>query len=371
MTATRRPGKSFTATFGNRAVSGAAGGGPARTTESLFESMLDARRIRFPGGHFEVVAGPGEAVPPLAGGDLLVRTSSGGGAPRVARISSAPALPEDFFREGVMVERGPAGLYVEVEGGRGAMARRIGDAAGRMAEGMLVLRPTESFKIAAIGSLQEESDSALEKKRAALVATITTDDLFWHDVPLSGGYRIRVCSPVMKDDLFIPVTQGEALSLARQFEVFPLSRAVMDQAHNVANKVDKQRTPDSLFDFVTYSKRLKDTLYMTQFGYALSSGAHKLWVASSRAAVVNYGFYIKRVRGEMVRCGPYLDPQYNVIQSLGARHNARHWDYSQLLQFMTSLRDSSGQRIDVRQALLDKHPAVWDEPQPPAAGSLP
>src|SRR5262252_481543 len=99
MTATRRPGKSFTATFGNRAVSGAAGGGPARTTESLFESMLDARRIRFPGGHFEVVAGPGEAVPPLAGGDLLVRTSSGGGAPRVARISSAPALPEDFFRE--------------------------------------------------------------------------------------------------------------------------------------------------------------------------------------------------------------------------------------------------------------------------------
>lgn len=110
---------------------------------------------------------------------------------------------------------------------------------------------------------------------------------------------------------------------------------------------------------------------MTEYGYALSSGAHKLWVISSRGRTINYGFYIRRVASDPIRCGPYLDAQYNVIQSLGARHDDAHWDYSQLLQFMSGLKDPGGQAVDLRRALLDKHPAVWDEAQPPAAGSLP
>jgi hypothetical protein len=145
----------------------------------------------------------------------------------------------------------------------------------------------------------------------------------------------------------------------------------MDQVHNATTHVAKPASPTNLYDFVTYSQRLDPTAYGTQYGYALASGAHKLWVVSSRGATINYGFYIPRTAADPVRCGPTLDRRYNVIQSLGARHNAAHWDYSQLLQFMTGLRNSAGQRMDLRQALLDRHPAVWDETAPPAAAGLP
>lgn len=339
---------------------------------ALFDTVVEQRRLRIPGhGHFDVVAAPGESMPTLEHGDLLMQQPARGAAPRIVRIASAPAVAEDFFFDGIMVEKGRGGLYVEVAGPNASPAAwRIGDSSGRMTRGTLVLRrsaPMDSFR----EDLREETDPELQKRRAALVADITRSDIYWSDVPLAGGYRIQVSAPLMKDDLLVPVTQGEALKLAAQFEVLPLTRAVMDQAHNVAVKVDKPQSPSSLFDFVTYSSRLKNTAYYMQFGYALTSGAHKLWVASSRGPVVNYGFYIPRVRGEMVRCGPYLDPQYNVIQSLGARHNALHWDYSQLLQFMTGLRDPDGQSMNLRQALLDRNPAVWDEARPPSAGSLP
>ncbi len=347
--------------------------GSTPRAESLFEKILEERQVRHrDGARFVVLAGPGESIPELASGDLLLRQPRNGGTPRAARIRSAAATPDDFLREGVIAERGPDGYYVEVaSGGSYPIARRIADPSGRVAPGRVVLRARGFGEGEGREDLAEETDAELERKRIALVAAITSSDLNWHDVPLKNGYRIRVSSPILKDNVFVPVTAPETMKLARKLEVFPLTRAVMDQAHNVANQVGKQKTPTSLFDFVTYTKRLEGTAYLTQFGYALSSGAHKLWVISSRGPVVNYGFYIPRVRGELVRCGPLLDPQQNVIQGLGTAHNGGHWDYSQMLQFMTGLKDPGGQRVDLRQALLERNPAVWDEAQPPAAGSLP
>lgn len=352
----------------------AAAATPARA-ESLFGEIVESREISFGNGRrFHVVAGPGESLAELEAGDLLVHAHNGSGL-RAVPITSTPAAPEDFFFEGVMAEKGPPGLYVEVESAGGyPIARRIADPFGHVAENAAVIRPF-SFEDWPGEDLDEgpaeATDAELRQRRTDLVASITKSDLYWHEVPLAEGYRIQVCCPVLKDDVFVPVTGRETMELARKFDVFPLSRAVMDQAHNAALKVEKQQTPASLYDFVTYSNRLKWTPYYTHFGYALSSGAHKLWVISSRGKVINYGFYIRRKQTDPVRCGKYLDPKLNVIQGLGARHDASHWDYSQLLQFMTGLKDASGQAVDLRRALLDRHPAVWDEAQPPAAGSVP
>jgi hypothetical protein len=217
----------------------------------------------------------------------------------------------------------------------------------------------------------ETSDRDLTRMRADLLAGLQSADLIWQRVQLAGGFSIRVSVPLIKDGYLLPVTAGDTLRLARRFEVFPLSRAVMDQAHNAATKVAKAQSPTSLYDFVTYSQRLSSTAYYTQYGASLVSGAHKLWVLSSRGPTINYGFYIRRSPTDPVRSGPLLDRRYNVIQSLGGRHNALHWDYSQLLQFMSGLEDENGQRVDLRQALLNRHPAVWDESNPPAASGMP
>jgi hypothetical protein len=260
---------------------------------------------------------------------------------------------------------------VEVESpGPHPIAHRLTDRHGHVAPGIAVLRPAIE-RAGVVETYGEATDAELRRQRAALVAGITTADFVWHEIQLAGNYRILVTAPLLKDDLFVPVTATESMALARRFEVFPLTRAVMDQAHNQAVKVAKQRTPASLYDFVTYSDRLKATAYYPQSGAPLASGAHKLWVVSSRGPVINYGFYIRRGAGEMVRCGPRLDRQYNVIQSLGGRHDGSHWDYSQLLQFMTRLLDENGQPVDLRQALLNRHPSVWDESQAPPASHLP
>lgn len=359
----------------------AAGAGGAARAESLFEEIVSERSVSLDGGRRMVlVAGPGEELPPLEEGDLLVRRSRAGGRPRASRIQSAPAMAEEFVFEGVAPENGPRGYYVRVAGSRAPIARHIADVRGRVAAGTLVVRPQwfeDAEDMEGAGAedagedFTEDTDAQLTQRRTTLVAGITGADLYWHDVPLRDGFKIKVSSPVFKDGVFVPVTAAETMALARRLQVFPLSRAVMDQAHNFANQVPKPASPDSLYDYVTYTQRLRATPYVTQYGYALSSGAHKLWVVSARGPVINYGFYIPRARGELVRCGPNLDPKQNVIQGLGAAHNAQHWDYSQLLQFMSNLRDASGQAVDLRQALLDKNPAVWDEAAPPAAASLP
>lgn len=247
------------------------------------------------------------------------------------------------------------------------MAHRIADSNRGVAKGTVILRPPSAGS-STLDTFGEATDAQLRRQRSALLAGIDRSDLFWHEIPLHGGYRILVSSPILKDDLFVPGTARESLEMARRFEVFPPSRAVMDQVFNAVTKLTYPGPPSTLYDFVGYPNRLKATPYYTEFGYAPASGAHKLWVVSSRGPVINYGLYIRRSARDPVRCGPRLDAQYNVIQSLGGRHDASHWDYSQLLQFMSRLLDPDGQRLDLRQALIDRHPAVWDEAQPPGDG---
>jgi hypothetical protein len=87
----------------------------------------------------------------------------------------------------------------------------------------------------------------------------------------------------------------------------------------------------------------------------------------------NYGFFHKGRRPDYAQGnhGPYLYSEYSVINGLIRAHNWKsHWDYSQLLQLMKDLREK-GNPLNLRQAILDKHPAVWDESLPFPARLLP
>src|SRR6266542_645258 len=229
--------------------------------------------------------------------------------------------------------------------------------------------------------------------RTTLLSRLTASDLYWIDVPLRGGLTIKVCSPVRvrvtAQDLqpvakyldgpapdgpfylYPPVNANETSRLALQWNAFPLTRAVFDQAFNVSVYVPRVPWPPQnearrMYDFVGYSQKLHLQMdYPLHHGVRLVAGAHKLWVLSARAPTVNHGFHapIKECAKAIKTCvpGPLLDKRFAAIQDLGTRHDASHWDYSQLLQFMTDLRDPSGRSVDLRGALLSGHPAIWDE----------
>ena len=230
----------------------------------------------------------------------------------------------------------------------------------------------ETFEYADNNSA-ELSTSELRARRRELVRQVSATDLDWVQIPLDGGYSIRICAPVRKGDLYVPVTSGETFAFARRFGAFPLSRAVFDQAHNARQMGDKPKSPSNLLDFVTYSQRMRRS-FGDYYGVTILSGAHKLWVVSSLGRIVNYGFHRRPIRGEPFRGGSYLDRnRFNVIQGLGTWHANQpgHWDYSQMLQLMKDLKDPAGRPVDLRRALLDGHPAVWDEPRKPIAAQLP
>jgi hypothetical protein len=233
----------------------------------------------------------------------------------------------------------------------------------------------------------------LARLRLALLSRLTPFDLSWIAVPLRGGFTINVCSPVrvrvnaqdlqpvakyldgsVPDGpfyLYPPVNANETYRLALQWNVFPLTRAVFDQAFNVSVYVRRVPWPPQtdarrMYDFVGYSQKLHRQLdYLLHHGVRMVAGAHKLWVLSARGPTVNHGFHalINECAKAINTCvpGPLLDKRFAAIQDLGTRHDASHWDYSQLLQFMTDLRDSSGRSVDLRGALLSGNPAVWDE----------
>jgi hypothetical protein len=233
----------------------------------------------------------------------------------------------------------------------------------------------------------------LAELRCALLKRITKTDLMWLDVPLRDGFSIKVCSPVCihvsQQELrryaayldgqipanglwaYLPVTAEETKDLAHRWSVFPLTRAVSDQAHNAAVYVPwppgDWASAAKICNFLLYSRKLR---YFSYQGWALVSGAHKVWVLSAKetaAKAVNHGFQwpISLCQKSGIKVcipGPRLKKGFAAVQNLGARHDHAHWDYSQLLQLMTDLKDPQGQVVDLRAALLSGHPAVWDEP---------
>lgn len=224
------------------------------------------------------------------------------------------------------------------------------------------------------------SESAGNAIRLPLVASILSwNDLDWEDIPLAGGATIKISFPAHKGGYYVPGNWTETKVIAKRLSVFPLTRAVFDQAHNVAIKtggyVPAMFQSEDLFNFPRYNtESLAKTAYDWGYGWQLASGSHKVWVFSTfdgsgfsttGKGFSNYGFYVppEHSLASKTGPGPYIDKtKYNVVQPLGQKHNAGHWDYSQLLQFMTDYRDKNGTSLDIAAAILAKDPAVWDEP---------
>jgi hypothetical protein len=89
------------------------------------------------------------------------------------------------------------------------------------------------------------TQAAANNAQAALITLLkskSADDLAWHKVELDPGPRypakwtIEVCSPVMINKYYVPVTARQTWEFAKQFGAFPLTRAIADMTHNYVLK---------------------------------------------------------------------------------------------------------------------------------------
>ena len=224
-----------------------------------------------------------------------------------------------------------------------------------------------------------KTNQELIKLRSTLVAKVTSSDFNFFDVTLnyksaSGAPAtviVQVSNPVKIDGVYLPVTAKETFDFAKSFGWLPLTRAVMDQAHNQAVQIPV-KSQTNLLDFEGYSATL-DKLYGSHETTKLVSGAHKLWTLSTynkKNRAVNYGFY--QVAKQPSPLSPRLKG-WSVIQSLGSKHDEGHWDYSQLLQLMRagSPLVIDGKSYSLSQAVADGLEAVWDEGTKLKTSSLP
>jgi len=236
------------------------------------------------------------------------------------------------------------------------------------------------------GQTQNQRLGTLSKLRDKLVAAMDDSDLKWFTLELKKGSRtgpaefsIQVCSPVMVDDFFVPVTAKETWDKAVKFGAAPLTRAVADQLANEATLAGTfidyktQRYQDELLLFDKYADTLAATEYKTKYGAGPVAGSHKLWVLSGRLMAkqpCNYGFFHNgpRPAGSQGDKGPYLFPELSVVNGLIVAHDwATHWDYSQMLQLMKGLkdlRDGVKDLPDLHQEIRNKNDAIWDETLP-------
>jgi hypothetical protein len=247
-----------------------------------------------------------------------------------------------------------------------------------------------------------ERDKGLWDRRDKLVDELRKlhkTNLKWSDVPLAGGLKIQVCSPVYlhRDSTFyyVPVTPAETYELANLFGAFPLTSAVADQAHNQAAlqlfrpAMDASMAKDR-FDFPRSSDYYKMNYLSHQMATPpeIVSGGHKIWLLSSSGTSVNRGFYVEKAKvgQKPSKNASYLDDLWTTLQHHGTAHAGEdHWDYSQVLQLMTKLTDGQGKalaftlkeilkatkaEISADAALKTAHAAIWDEPKPPAASQL-
>jgi hypothetical protein len=220
--------------------------------------------------------------------------------------------------------------------------------------------------------------------RKALLAKVSDKSFVWHRVPLTGGGggSVAVSLPVKVDGVFVPVTAAEQKGIAARHGLLPLTRAVADQSFNDATRAGtfvpfKGQYPH-LFDYDRFTAFLDTTAYGGS-PQPWAFGAHKLWLLSRfpNKGAVNYGFFGPGVGGDgkpdtRPAVGhPNLAFPVHIQQDLGGRHDAGHWDYSQLLQLMKELRDADGNALDLRAELLAGNKAVWDEATKLQATDLP
>ncbi len=219
-------------------------------------------------------------------------------------------------------------------------------------------------------------------QRLALLAKVNSGSFAWHTVSLAGGATVEVSLPVKVDGVFLPVMAAEQKKVAGAVAAVPLTRAVADRAFEDATAagtfVPFQGQYPHMFDYDRFTKFLDGTAYGGS-PQPWAFGAHKLWLLSrfSNKGAVNYGFFGPGVDGNgkpdnrPATGHPNLTTHVHIQQDLGGRHDAAHWDYSQLLQLMRNLKDAAGGPLDLRAELLAGNPAVWDESSKPQATDLP
>lgn len=209
----------------------------------------------------------------------------------------------------------------------------------------------------------------LEKLRTDLWKKVSKGDLKWTQFPLrddpkqehkDAPYTIEVCGVVSKEGYYLPISADDLFAKAATWGIFPLSSAVMDQMVYGSNYVPRKHMDSNkeIRDFEKYSKYLHSTLYSSG---GVIMGAHKCWVISGKGRRINHGFYLKRrPSGASLT---YLPSGWDAIQKVGAHHetDAPFWDYSQLAQFMRNFKTKDGKTLNLREALQNRHPAVWDK----------
>ena len=248
-----------------------------------------------------------------------------------------------------------------------------------------------------LNKLRGMQASDLKWVRVGLQPTVSITSLF-NFSPLSAipsPVIIEVSEVVKVDGFYIPVTAEETVEFARQFDAFPLTRAVADQLFISGAQIPYQQQNqiktgnsksesgyDEMFDLEKQSDYLNGHAYdgVNKFG------AHKLWILSKQKEVacpaypktdlacksdkyaINHGFYERGVPKDFRSYLSQYGSKSKAVQDIGTRHDDKHWDYSQLLQLMRGclpipFREDSGLTayVDLREALLRGHPSLWDE----------
>jgi len=164
-----------------------------------------------------------------------------------------------------------------------------------------------------------------------------TEELTWVDVPV-GDLIITVACDAMKGPLGdrtgvrLPVTYEEAVAICRELgcvmptqaicdAMYTQAKARLDHVPLVRTAADSAKMCNCEFVLRFHDRVEKQLLGIGPSPGDLVFGAWKLWILHPRIVekgAVNYGFWNLETR--------------KPVQSVGGRHDAKHYDYSQLLQ---------------------------------------
>lgn len=204
-----------------------------------------------------------------------------------------------------------------------------------------------------------------------------TEEIRWVDVKL-GDLIITVASDALKAPLNdrgfvrLPVSYRETIEICRDLECIAPTQAICDamfaQAKSQLNLVplvmtaaDSAKMPTVDFVLKFHDRVEKQLATLNQQDVGLVCGAWKYWLLHPRLNVlgaVNYGFWDKSKRPPAV------------IQTPGARHDAAHYDYSQLIQPIQrkARRADTGAEVDLLEYIAQKEkiPPKYLEPYEPS-----
>lgn len=197
--------------------------------------------------------------------------------------------------------------------------------------------------------------------------------LTWTEVAV-GPLRVTVATDALKAPLLgrpavrLPVAYGEAVTLSRALDAIVPTRGIADamfaQAKARLGYVGLVRTQADAARMrsVAFTLRFHDRVEAQLAAGPVAAedlvfGAWKVWLLHRRLTVrgaVNYGFW------DITKAPPVP------VQDVGARHDATHYDYSQLLQPVRRMarRADDGSVVDLLDVIAaeDKVPSTFLDP---------